>query len=288
MSQWTGKLAFENRVLVIATMHRKEEAIAPPLEAELGVQIQVPDNFNSDSFGTFTRDVDRPADQLETARLKLRYALELTGADLGVSSEGSFGPHPMLPMLPLNRELVLLIDQAHHLELVGEATTTETNYSHATVKTLAEAQAFAKKARFPSHGLVAMPSAEPEDRSLIHKGITSEADLLETVEGLLSQFGQAHLETDVRAMVNPTRMQAIAQATHDLLRKLKQRCPNCGYPGFEIGDRQPGLPCGLCGLPTDLTLTAIYHCQNCGYEDAIIHPDGITAADPAQCPFCNP
>lgn len=288
MSQWTGKLAFENRVLVIATMHRKEDVIAPPLQAELGVQIHVPEHFNSDRFGTFTRDIDRPADQLETARLKLRHALNLTGQDLGIASEGSFGPHPILPMLPLNRELVVLIDQAYHLELVGEATSTDTNYSHATVKTLEDVQAFAKKARFPSHGLVVMPSAEPKDKELIHKGITSEADLLETVERLLSQFGQAHLETDMRAMVNPTRMQAIAQATQDLLRKLKQPCPNCGYPGFEMSDRKPGLPCSLCGLPTDLTLTAIYHCQNCGYEDTVIHPDGITTADPSQCPFCNP
>jgi len=288
MSRWTGELAFANRVLVIATMHRKEAAIAPLLQPELGVQIQVPAGFDSDRFGTFTRDVARPADQVETARLKLHHALELTGADLGVASEGSFGPHPVLPMLPLNRELVVLIDQANHLEVVGEATSTDTNYRHATVKTVEDAQAFAKKARFPSHGLVAMPTAEPKDGAEIYKGITSEAVLLEVVDKLLTQFGQAHLETDMRAMMNPTRMQAIAQATQDLLRKLKQPCPDCGYPGFEIGDRKPGLPCDLCGLPTDLTLTAIYRCQNCSFEETVKHPDGITTADPAQCPFCNP
>lgn len=288
MRGWTGELAFADRVLVIATMHRKEEAIAPPLQTELGVHIQVPQGFDSDRFGTFTRDVARPADQLETARLKLRHALEMTGADLGVASEGSFGPHPALPMLPLNRELVVLVDQAQQLEVVGEATSTETNYSHATVTTLEAAQAFAHKARFPSHGLVAMPMADPQDASVIHKGIVSEAELLEVVGQLLSKYGQAHLETDMRAMMNPTRMRAIAQATQDLLWKLQQRCPDCGYPGFVIGDRKPGLPCDLCGLPTDLTLTAIYHCGNCGHQQAVKYPDGLQTADPAQCPFCNP
>jgi hypothetical protein len=60
--------AFAGRLAVIATMHHKEQAIAPRLETALGVKTQVPANFNTDTLGTFTRDVNRPADQLTTAR----------------------------------------------------------------------------------------------------------------------------------------------------------------------------------------------------------------------------
>lgn len=30
--------------------------------------------------------------------------------DIGLASEGSFGPHPLIPFLPWNVEIVLLVD----------------------------------------------------------------------------------------------------------------------------------------------------------------------------------
>jgi hypothetical protein len=86
------------------------EAIAPILESELGLQYLVPNNFNTDTFGTFTRDIPRPADQIATARLKAKKALEITGGTIAIASEGSFAPHPDLPFIASNRETVVLID----------------------------------------------------------------------------------------------------------------------------------------------------------------------------------
>ncbi|MBD1913549.1 hypothetical protein NDI52_04325 [Leptolyngbya sp. PL-A3] len=280
-----GNWDFANRMAVIATMHRKEEAIAPILH-QLGIQTRVPQAFNTDQFGTFTRDIKRPADQLQTAKLKIQQALELTGETLGIASEGSFGPHPFLPMLPLNRELVVLVDQESGLELVGEATSTETNFSHASITNLEQAWEFARKVGFPSHGLVVMP--EPESSEHIYKGITDETELEELAGWMLARFGQIHLETDMRAMMNPTRMGAIAQATQDLVRKLQQHCPQCDYPGFDVVQRKPGLPCGLCGMPTELPVTAIYQCKQCQFTQAKPDPTSPDVADPAQCPYCNP
>lgn len=280
-----GRWNFANRVAVIATMHRKEEAIAPVLQ-QLGIQTRLPEEFNTDQFGTFTRDVERPADQLQTAKLKIQHALELTGETLGIASEGSFGPHPFLPMLPLNREVIVLIDQESGLELVGEAISTDTNFGHASITDLEQARAFAQKVNFPSHGLVAMP--EPNSTEHIYKGIQDEAELEELVGWMLAKFGQVHLETDMRAMMNPTRMGAIAQATQDLVRKLQQRCPQCDYPGFDVVKRKPGLPCGLCGMPTELPLTAIYQCHNCQFTVTKPDPTSPDVADPAQCAYCNP
>ena len=63
---------FAGRTLVVATMHGKERVIAPLLEERLGVRCVVPAGFDTDRYGTFTRDVARAGDQLEAAREKVR------------------------------------------------------------------------------------------------------------------------------------------------------------------------------------------------------------------------
>jgi ribosomal protein S27AE len=293
MSERSGLDLFRDRLLIVATKHRKEQVIAPILETELRVRSVVPDEFDTDLLGTFTRDVPRPGNQQETARIKAKKALDMLGETLAVASEGYFGPHPALPYLPCNRELVVLVDTQHHLEVVGEAISTETNFSHTVVEQVAEAEAFAGKVGFPGHGLVVMgvePGTNQPDPSLLFKGITDPDQLQDAVRQVLarSPSGKAHIETDMRAMQNPTRMKVIEQATRDLLAKLKRTCPQCGMPGFAVSDRKPGLPCGLCRLPTSLTLAVISTCQKCHYSEESLYPDGVQVADPGQCGYCNP
>ena len=96
---------FKNRVVVVATMHQKEKVIAPILEQNLEVKVIIPKNFNTDNFGTFTREIKRPDTQIATAKLKAEKSLELTGETIAVSSEGSFGPHPNFPYIYANREV---------------------------------------------------------------------------------------------------------------------------------------------------------------------------------------
>ena len=278
---------FQHRIAIAATMHQKERAIAPILEPALDIQIRVPEQFDTDAFGTFTREIKRPGDQLETARRKALKALEITGADLAIASEGSFAPHPAFPMLPCNRELVVLIDVAHDLEIIGEFISTQTNFSHRSVENFDQAKEFAKKIGFPDHGLIV--SHDPDDSRKI-KGIRDLDQLKEAIETTLSKSttGKIHLETDMRAMYNPTRMSAIAQATQNLLSTIQQQCSNCGTPGFQLIDRQAGLPCGWCGSPTDQTLAQIYACKKCGYQQTKLYPDGLQNADPMYCQFCNP
>ena len=72
MSQELVNSLFINRVAVLATMHHKENVIAPLLKKQLGLEVVVPPNFNTDQFGTFTRDIKRPDTQIVTAKLKAR------------------------------------------------------------------------------------------------------------------------------------------------------------------------------------------------------------------------
>ena len=281
---------FTGRVAVIATMHRKETVITPLVEAALGVTTLVPAEFDTNCFGTFTREIKRPADQLTTARLKAEAALDLTGETLAISSEGSFGPHPQMPFIASNLELVLLRDRQQQLEIVGEHLSTKTNYQSQTVHTLEDALSFAESVGFPDHGLVVMPSASRNSPDSVFKGITTEARLVEAFTLTLEQSPnrKVHIETDMRALYNPTRMEAIAQATEDLIRVTEQRCPQCDRPGFRIVKHEPGLPCGLCGTPTLLTLSVLYRCQSCQFEQRQHFPDSLQFADPGQCPYCNP
>jgi hypothetical protein len=271
-------------------MHKKEEAIAPILNQGLGLEVIVPENFNTDRFGTFTRDIKRRGTQVETAKAKVTALLEATGETLGIASEGSFYPHPGLPMLSCDREIILLTDRLHGLEVIGEAISTETNFNHATITSAGSALSFAQKVGFPEHGLVVMPAADTQEPEQIFKGITNTEDLLRIVEQTLqnSPHRTAHIETDMRAMFNPTRMQVIAQATQNLLDKLHRLCPQCDWPGFDLVATKKGLPCSLCHLPTNLIKAEIHRCQKCSYRQEILFPQGISVADPTYCQFCNP
>ncbi|RUR76773.1 DUF6671 family protein [Chlorogloeopsis fritschii PCC 9212] len=281
---------FTNRIAVLATMHQKEKVIAPILEAELGIKVIVPQDFNTDAFGTFTREIKRPGNQIEAARLKAQKALELTGETLAISSEGSFAPHPDIPFISSNREIVILLDKNQNLEIIGEEFSTETNHNHIVVENSEQALKFAKKVGFPEHGLVVMLRELPQNNNEVIKGIVSEEKLIEAVNFMIknSPTGKIHLETDMRAMYNPTRMKNIAKATQNLVSKINSRCPKCSTPGFEITKRIQGLPCALCYTPTSLTLAVIHQCQKCGFSQEKTFPNGIEYADPAQCMYCNP
>jgi ribosomal protein S27AE len=271
-------------------MHQKERVMAPILSRELGINVIVPENFDTDRFGTFTRHIKRTGSQVEAARFKALAAMEVTGAAIAFASEGTFGPHPFVPGLSLNREIVIFIDKKHDIEIIAQEASIETNFNSKKIKQFDQAYAFAKQVGFPSHGLVVMFNTSSADRPEIIKGIASDEQLLEAVTLGLSQSrdGRVQIETDMRSHYNPTRMKNIEKATLDLIGKLNQLCPQCDWPGFDLVDRKLGLPCGVCGFPTEMKLAVIYQCKKCGFSEQKLFPDGIETADPARCSYCNP
>jgi hypothetical protein len=281
---------FNQRVAVLATMHHKEKVIAPILQQELGIKVIVPENFNTDTFGTFTRDIKRVSTQIATAKLKAEKATEMTGETIGIASEGSFAPHPSFPYIYANREIVIFIDKVNNLEIIGEEFSTETNFNHQLITNFTQAEEFAQKIGFPAHGLVIWFEEADKNTPQIVKGIISEQQLLEAVNfGLQNSLnGQLHIETDMRALYNPTRMKNIAKATENLLKKINTCCPKCSTPGFSLTEKIQGLPCEICHQPTSLTLAAVYECQKCGFSQEKLFPDGREFADPTYCFYCNP
>lgn len=277
---------FKYRRLVIATKHSKEQVIAPPMENSFGVQCIVPGNFDTDLLGTFSGEVERELDPLSTARKKCELAMELTGCDIAIASEGSFGPHPYIPFLPADEELLLLIDKQNSLEIFWREISTAANFAAEIINSEEELMAFAEKVLFPSHGIILRKAQN--DWSSIVKGITNHELLRKKFYQIFTEHKSVFAETDMRAMYNPTRMQVIEKATQQLVTKINSLCPVCNTPGFWATDARAGLPCQLCGLPTKSTLSHICSCEKCMHSEVKLFPNGKTEEDPRFCDYCNP
>jgi hypothetical protein len=208
---------FKDRYLVIATKHKKEIVIAPILEKELGVKCILPLNFDSDELGTFTGEIERKDDPITTARKKCFKAMELTNCDLAVASEGSFGPHPTLFFVNADDEFLLFIDKKIDLEIIVRELNTETNFKGAIINSEKHLLEFAKAVNFPSHGIIIRDTQE--DFKEIEKGIIDLELLKIKFDYFLKKYNQVYVETDMRALYNPSRMKVIEAATHKLAQK---------------------------------------------------------------------
>ena len=277
---------FKGRKLIIATKHGKEKVIAPFLEQGLGVKCFVAIDLDTDKLGTFTGEVERNDDPLTTARNKCYMAMDLTNCDLAIASEGSFGPHPTIFFIPADDEILIFVDKINGLEIIVRELSTETNFNGSEIKTKEKLLEFAANANFPSHGLILRKSRY--EFADIVKGITNVEELINVFNSLIDKFGTAYIETDMRAMYNPTRMKVIESAAKKLIKKINTLCPVCNMPGFGITDAKEGLPCELCNFPTRSTISYIYSCQKCNYKKEEKYPKGKQTEDPMYCDYCNP
>ncbi len=277
---------FEGRKLVIATKHKKELVIASQIEQALGVKCITADNLDTDVLGTFSGEVERVNDPVTTARAKCDMAMELADCDLAIASEGSFGEHPYIFFAHANEEILLFIDKKHDLEIIVREVSLETNFNGEYIASKEELINFAAKAKFPSHGLIVRKSKE-ENEAII-KGITDWAVLVDAFKQHLNKYGAVYVETDMRAMYNPTRMSVIEKAAQKLAEKIKAQCPGCNTPGFGITEAKPGLPCECCGFKTRSVLSHLYTCKKCAYTSEALYPHNKTTEDPMYCDICNP
>ena len=277
---------FTDRKLIIATKHQKEKVIAPLLEKALGVRCFTNTDFNSDILGTFTGEIERPDDPITTARNKCMMAMEMSKCDLAIASEGSFSVHPYLFFIYADEEILMLKDKKNDLEIIVKELSTKTNFDGRHIKTEQELVEFANAVHFPSHGVILRKAKD--DFTTIEKGITDWKRLVSFFNFINQKFGTAYIETDMRAMYNPTRMNVIEIATKKLIDKIASVCPHCNAPGFGITEAKQGLPCKLCEFPTQSTLSYIYTCQKCLFQKEQRHPHGKVNEEPLYCDFCNP
>ena len=280
---------FHDKRAALATMHGKERVIRPLLKRFLGLQVALPGGLDTDRFGTFSREIERVGSQLDAARAKIDAVMELDpDADFGLASEGSFGPHPEIPFLPLGQELVLLRDRRSGLEISGVHRHSARSARYRRIASQAAALAFAEQVGFPKQGLIVMGvyEEEPAPELFLDKSIETMAAYQAAVAEALDRFGAAQVETDLRAHRNPVRMRAIARATVRLVRNCLSRCPECGQPGYQVTATLPGLRCADCGAPTRERKALVWSCSGCGH--CVEQLSGKARADPEGCDICNP
>ena len=280
---------YAGRRAVLATMHRKEEAIAPTMLSTLGLIIAPTAGLDTDQLGTFTGEIPRDGTMLEVAVRKARLGMSAAGVPLGLASEGSFGPHPAVPFIPGGMELLVLVDDERGIVVSESLIADATNFDHLIVSPGDVLEPFLERIGFPSHALIVRPNASPEISALA-KGITDCNNLESAIGGAAaaSADGRARLETDMRAHVNPTRMKSLATLADRLARRLATSCPGCGAPGFGRTGTRGGLLCETCGAPTEMIAAELFGCSACDYVEERPRFDGLQRAPTQHCPECNP
>lgn len=276
---------YENIKISLLTKHKKEKVIAPKFIKMFDAEIIHTDTFDTDELGTFTRDKARYGNQLDAARRKARIGMEITGLKYGIASEGSFISDPFIGLLPWNHEIIIFIDDILGIEIIGSSKSAAVS-RQTKIRNWKELAKFARLNKFPTHHLVLRP--DDENHPVFQKGISNRIILEESFNQAmkLSKTKKVYVEHDLRAHANPTRMKNIANATTDLIHKLKSLCPNCHTPGFQITKVKSGLPCAICDMETRETFEKIFTCNTCDYEKSEFVKK--EKADPAKCDFCNP
>ncbi|MCE2593806.1 hypothetical protein K6Y31_03150 [Motilimonas cestriensis] len=259
--------------VVLATKHEKARLIAPCL-APLGYFIEESSSFDTDSLGTFAGDIKRTLTPPQAALTKARKACELTGSDWGLGSEGSFGGGPAPGLINWNQEVLCLYQHSTGLSVYAKASgPTSLQGFHG------------------QDGLLEHLNQYPKQRWImrrfeqIDKGLSAD-EIFELWQSHEANVDNIQIEPDLRAMHCPERQLMIAKAGQDLARRLSEKCPQCQQVNFVIKEKQPGLPCAMCSLPTHQVKLSVRICDGCAYRSP--EPQPVSRADPKYCQFCNP
>lgn len=269
-------------------MHHKESVIAPAFLKNLDMIVEVVD-YNTDLLGTFSGEIERIGKPFEVAEKKARMGMSLKKLPRGIANEGSFGPHPFIPFIIGNTEIMIFIDDEIGLKIHETKFTAETNFSHTCISSLNEAEEFLKNSQFPSHGIIVRANQWQKNQK-IFKGITdfSELEKSFSIAKKDSGDGKVWLESDMRAHMNPTRMKFIGELAEKLSLRLAKSCPSCNSPGFGIVGMEAGLICEYCTSPTEMIKNDIHGCAICDYKELHEHDPKTKFAHPFYCKICNP
>jgi len=185
--------------------------------------------------------------------------------------------------------MLMLHDSITGVEVLEQHISWDTNYATALLAAKVDLTAFLKRINFNSHALVLYPEGIPRVGK-VHKGITSLAEAENAFKECLatSPVGKVMAMSDMRAHCNPTRMQAIGACCELLVARLATSCPQCGSGGFGLVATVPGLPCEVCGAPTQRALSEKHSCVVCHAHAERPRSDGKKTADSAECAACNP
>ena len=277
---------FRGKVLHMVSRHQKQQYIEPALAGRLGFICNTVSEVDTDLLGTFSGEIARTLSPLESAREKCKRAREFVRDGYLLASEGSFGPHPTLGWVTAGEEWLLFYDIGESAEVIVRDITLDTCFWREAIESEQQCVDFLQKVGFPNQRVI-VKSSQEQPEIIVKNGSTSE-EIVQNMRYLLKEKGTCYIETDMRAMFNPTRQQHLAKLAHILADKLNSTCPFCGWYGFSVTSVERGLPCSWCGTPTNSVLNEIYTCKRCDWQQNIKYSQGIQHEDPQYCNQCNP
>lgn len=276
-------MMYKDKFILLATKHRKEQVIEPAFRERLGCHVCVED-IDTDQFGTFTGEVPRPLSAYDTCILKAKNAAIEKKYVLSIASEGSFGPHPSNPFIPHAHEIMVFVDLENDWVIAEQLVTSNTNYKMMSINSDTALDSFLESVHFPSHALTLQSGNR---QHVLEKGITSHDKLQASLQVGFKKHPELLIATDMRAMLNPTRMQTLAALAEKLAIRITSSCPGCGIPGFGFKSVRGHLPCRLCGEATKMHQYEHWGCIRCDYQDQRSRTDQLLEADPTYCDNCN-
>jgi len=270
-------------------MHGKEQAIAPVFLATLNLIVVPAKGVDTDALGTFSGKIPRRGTMIEAAVAKARRGMERARLPFGIASEGSFGPHPLFPIIPAGFELLAFVDDERGTTIHESLVIDDTNFAHLVTSPKEPMAKFLDHVGFPSHGLIVRPNVGDIDAALV-KGIVDlhTLDVAIGAAAALSGDGFARVETDMRAHLNPTRMKSLTALATRLSERLSSCCPSCAAPGWGRVKVIRGLPCEMCDTATEWVMFEIFGCAACTHQEERPRADSLTQTGAANCPACNP
>ncbi len=275
---------YANTRIGLATIHSKEQAIAPPFRRLLAANVVVAPEIDTDSLGTFSGEIQRNDELTFTAVIKAEMAFATLDVDCALASEGSYGPIDRVPLNAGGVEIMAFVDRKRGVKIVETLMTHRTNWRMWRFKAGDPlVPAAAKALRFPEYGVFVMKNS---DYSQPVKGLETVDEIVSAVdrEASRSDDGLALMIADMRAHRNPTRMKVLRALGWKLATRLAHLCPKCSVPGFGHIDSRRGLPCGG---PTHYVHFEIDGCNACGHAVARPRKDGLNVAPKLSCQPCQ-
>lgn len=273
---------YQSKTAVLTSKHQKLELIGAPLRAAVGLNL-IEEPLDTDQLGTFSGEIERLDTPLETAIKKARLGMNATGLALGVASEGSIGPDPLVPFMVSDIETIVFLDSELEIVVAETIRSTEIVAARITFTPGQDLSQFLEKLGFPKQRLIVKGTHGVE------KGIDSHEELEKAILRISaqSQAGLVEIEPDYRAMHSPTRRANIQQAANAIAIRLASICPSCNSPGWGKKDYVRGLECRDCGTShPDAIVRELRCCVRCDF----VQPGNLIAdsLDPARCFSCNP
>ena len=282
--------SYDGCEIALTTKHNKSHALKDKFQKILNASI-IEYNVDTDTLGTFSGEVTREGSAIDCARKKCEWALSDLNKNFkyAIASEGSFGPHPLFPMIACDQEILYFIDKNRDFHLHMIHISENTNYFMNTFESYEDLYKILNKIKFPSHAIIIRPNVVKIGHP-IFKGLNEEQLLKDAFNECqkISSDGKVWLETDMRAHLNPSRMQVISELAEKFALRLASCCMKCKSPGWGKISQETGLPCQICKSSTEMIRYEIFGCVKCQNKERRDRSDGKFFADPGSCNYCNP